>query len=59
VFIKFGDKTEPKVIKERVNSSEKDENEISLDEDDKDNRRIPILKSYKKFTQNKIVTNKK
>ena len=60
MFIKFGDKTKAKAVKEGVNpNQEKDDDEVYLDEDDSDDRRIPILKSYKKLTQKNSVTNKK
>jgi len=60
MFIKFGDKTKTKAVKEGANPDEdRDNDDVYLDEEDSDNRRIPILKSYKKLTQKNGVTNKK
>jgi|TARA_R110001583_G_scaffold16234_24_gene66362 hypothetical protein len=59
MFIKFGDKTKTKIVKDSTDDSDKDEDAIYLDENESKDRRIPILKSYKKTTQKNNQTNKK
>tara|TARA_A100001011_G_C14312401_1_gene846245 strand:- start:1155 stop:1352 length:198 start_codon:yes stop_codon:yes gene_type:complete len=65
MFIKFGDKTKQQEIDEKDINENIDEKDINENIDEKkgsisksEDRRINILKSYKKFTQKKVITNK-
>ena len=56
MFIKFGDKTKQQEIDEKDINENIDEKKGSISKSE--DRRINILKSYKKFTQKKVITNK-
>ena len=59
MFIKFGDKTKSKIVKDSSDDLNKDKDTVYLDDEESEDRRIPILKSYKKITQKNSQTNKK
>ena len=60
MFIKFGDKTKQQEVSESDLENDETVSNDKKDRDaDDDNRRIPILKSYKKVTQKNILYNKK